>query len=262
MKKSVQVVKKVIVSIFVILAVSMMIFTIVSVSVFDKNNRDLFGYKAFVVLSDSMSKTDFSAGSLIFVKEVKPSTLKEGDIISYISTNTENFGETVTHKIRRLTKNENGEPGFITYGTTTDTDDEKIVTYPFVLGKYEFHLSGVGHFFMFLKTTPGYVLCIFLPFMMLILFNGIRSVKLFKAYKQEQRAELQAEREKIEAEREEARKMMEELLKLKAELTVGQTAQPEQAAQPDQTVQPEQAVQQEQTAQPVAAVLPEQPDNI
>ena len=41
----------------VALAVFMMIFTIVSVSTFDRADRNLFGYKAFIVLSDSMSKS-------------------------------------------------------------------------------------------------------------------------------------------------------------------------------------------------------------
>ena len=117
-----------------------MIFTIVSVSTFNRNDRHLFGYRAYIVLSDSMSKTDFDAGDLVLVKEVAPSTLKEGDIISYISQNTENYGEVVTHKIRELVTDANGERGFITYGTTTDTNDETIVTYPFVLGKYQTHL--------------------------------------------------------------------------------------------------------------------------
>ena len=60
----------------------------------------------------------------------------------------------MTHKIRSLTTDADGQPAFITYGTTTDTDDEMPVTYPYVLGKYEKCLSGVGNFFQFLKTTP------------------------------------------------------------------------------------------------------------
>ena len=67
------------------LAACMMIFTIVSVATFDRADRNLFGFKAFIVLSDSMKKTDFNAGDLVLVKEVDPSTLKEGDIIAYTS---------------------------------------------------------------------------------------------------------------------------------------------------------------------------------
>ena len=203
----------------------MMIFTVVSVSTFDRADRNLFGYKAFIVLSDSMSKTDFSAGDLVLVKEVDPSTLKEGDIIAYTSQNTANYGETVTHKIRKLTTDAAGEPGFITYGTTTDTDDETVVTYPYVLGKYSLHIPKVGSFFQFLKTTPGYIVCILMPFLLLILLEGIRCIRLFKKYKSEQQAELQAERDKIEADRAETQRMMQELLQMKAQMAQNEQKQ-------------------------------------
>ncbi len=230
MKKALHIIKNIFTWLVVALAVCMMIFTIVSVNTFDRSDRSIFGYKAFIVLSDSMSKTDFDAGDLILSKEVDPSTLQVGDIISYQSTNTENYGEIVTHKIRELTKDAEGNPGFITYGTTTDTNDENIVTYSFVLGKYQIRLPGVGKFFQFLKTTPGYIICIFLPFLLLILMQGINSIRLFRKYKQEQLAELEAEREKqkqeleeerrrLETQQAESQKLMAELLRLKQELS-------------------------------------------
>jgi signal peptidase len=216
--KALKIIRSIFVWLMVALAVFMMIFTIVSVSTFDRADRNLFGYKAFIVLSDSMSKTDFNAGDLVLVKAVDPSTLKEGDIIAYTSQNTTNYGETVTHKIRKLTTDANGEPGFVTYGTTTDTDDETVVTYPYVLGKYSSHIPKVGTFFQFLKTTPGYIVCILIPFLLLILLEGIRCIRLFRKYKAEQQAELQAERDKIAADRAETQRMMQELLQMKAQM--------------------------------------------
>ena len=218
MKKVLNIIKNILVWGIALLAISMMIFTIVSVTTFNRNDRQLFGYRAYIALSDSMSKTDFNAGDLVLVKETDPSTLKEGDIISYISQNTENYGEVVTHKIRSLTTDANGEPGFITYGTTTDTDDETIVTYPFVLGKYQKHIPKIGTFFQFLKTTQGYFVCIFIPFMLLILYQGLNCIRLFRRYKKEQMEEMEAERAKIEEERAESAKMMAELQALKAQL--------------------------------------------
>lgn len=106
--KALKIIRSIFVWLMVALAVFMMIFTIVSVSTFDRADRSLFGYKAFIVLSDSMSKTDFKAGDLVLVKAVDPSTLKEGDIIAYTSQNTSNYGETVTHKIRKITTDANG----------------------------------------------------------------------------------------------------------------------------------------------------------
>lgn len=216
--KALNVIKNIVVWLIVVIAAGMMVFTIVSVSTFDRAERSLFGYKAFIVLSDSMSKTDFNAGDLVLVKEVDPSTLQEGDIISYTSQNSSNYGEVVTHKIRKLTTDANGEPGFITYGTTTDTDDETIVTYEYVIGKYSKSIPKVGTFFQFLKSTPGYIVCILIPFLILILLEGIRCIRLFRKYKSEQQAELQAERDKIEADRAEAQRMMQELLQMKAQM--------------------------------------------
>ena len=199
-------------------AVGMMIFTVFSVNTFDQNHRSVFGYKAFIVRSDSMSKTDFDAGDVIFVKDVDPTTLKEGDIIAYLSRNNHNYGDTVTHKIRRLTTTADGEPGFVTYGTTTDTDDEMIVTYPYVLGKYTGVIPKVGTFFTFLKTTQGYILCILIPCMLLILYEGFNCIKLFRQYRREQMEEIEAEKKNLEEERRQSAEMMKELMALKAQL--------------------------------------------
>lgn len=218
MKKALNIIKNIFVWLITIFAIFMMIFTLVSVNTFNRAERNLFGYKMFIVLSDSMSKTDFDAGDIVLVKETDPASLKEGDIIAYISQNSHNFGEIVTHKIRKLTTDANGSPGFITYGTTTDTDDETIVTYPYVVGKYTGHIPKAGTFFQFLKTTPGYIICILLPFLLLILFQGLNTIRLFRRYKQEQLEEIQEERERLEAERVKSEKLMQELLELKQQL--------------------------------------------
>ena len=222
MKKALNIIKTVFVGLVVAMAVFMMIFTVISATTFDRNDRSIFGYKIYIVNSDSMAATDFDAGSLIFVKEVKPATLQEGDIITFMSQDTDSFGETITHKIRKLTTDAEGNPGFVTYGTTTGVDDETIVTYPYVLGQYQRHIPGIGTFFNFLKTTPGYFVCIFTPFMLIILYEGVKFFNLFRRYKKEQMEEMQAERDKIEAEKIENAKMLEELRALKAQLEGGQ----------------------------------------
>ncbi len=218
MKKALSIISTVLVWTLVVATVGMMIFTIISVNTFDQANRSIFGYKFFIVRSDSMSKTDFDAGDIVFVKNVDPATLQVGDIIAFTSQNTNNFGETVTHKIRELTTNANGDPAFVTYGTTTDTNDETAVTYPYVLGKYTGRIPKVGSFFQFLKTTPGYILCIFVPFLLLILYQGFNCIQLFRRYKKEQMEELEAERAKIEEERRQSMEMMKELQALKEQL--------------------------------------------
>ncbi len=229
MKKALDIIKTILVWLVVAVAVFMMIFTIVSVNTFDRNDRALFGMKAYTVLSDSM-KAEFSSGSIILVKEVDPATLKPGDIISYISQSTEGFGEVITHKIREKTIDAQGNPGFITYGTTTGVNDENVVTYPYVTGKYVGHVPALGHFFQFLKTPPGYFVCIFIPFALLILYQGIKCINLFRRYKKEQMAEMQEEKDKLAAEREENARMLAELQALKAQMSANNAAKEQEPA--------------------------------
>ena len=228
LKKALNIIKNIIVWAVVVFAVLMTLFTIISVNTFNRNDRQIMGYKLYIVDSDSMSKTDFSAGDLIMVKEVDPSTLKEGDIITYISQNGASFGETVTHKIRKLTTDARGNPGFVTYGTTTDTDDETIVTYMYVLGKYENKIPKLGYFFNFMKTPAGYIICIFIPFMILIIYQGVRCFMLFRKYKKQQLDDMQTERDQLATEREKNEQILAELKELKAKLD-GQVAATETA---------------------------------
>ena len=227
MKKIFNIIKNILVGAVVAIAVFMMIFTVISVNTFNRTDREIMGYSAFVVMSDSMSKTDFNAGDVIFVKNVDPATLEAGDIIAFQSQNSANYGEVVTHKIRKRITMGDGEQAFVTYGTTTDVDDESAVTYPYILGKYQGRLPKIGTFFQFLKTTQGYIVCILVPFALLMLYQGLNCFRLFKKYKSEQMEELQAERAQIEEERKAAAEMLKELQMLKEQLGAAGTQKPQ-----------------------------------
>lgn len=223
MKKFWNIASKVLVCLVIIFTVSVMIFTIVSVNTVGRNDRDIFGYKAYIVLSDSMSKTDFDAGDLVLVKEVDPTTLKEGDIISFISENPDNKGQVITHKIRSKATDQYGNPGFITYGTSTGISDDAVVSYAHIQGKYCFALPNVGTFFNFLRTTPGYIICILLPFLLLIGYQAVTCVVLFRRYRAQQMDDIKKEKQELEAERKKSEEMLEELKRLKAQLQGGST---------------------------------------
>ena len=225
----------------------MMIFTVVTVSTVDRNDRSMFGLRFYIVLTDSMSKSEnnadmdvhFNAGDIVIVKNIKdPTMLKAGDIIAFMSTNEVSYGETVTHMIREAKRTPAGELiGYVTFGTNTGVDDEALVEPAYVLGTYSGKLPGVGNFFVYLRSTPGYILCILLPFMLLILYNGVNVIRLFRRYKREQTEILDAEKAEIAAERKQNEEMMRELLELKAKLEQQATAQkaPEEENESDNT---------------------------
>jgi signal peptidase I len=232
-KKILGISAKVLSIIIIAVTVFMMVFTIFSTLTFDRNDRNLFGIRFYVVLTDSMSpsennkedKVHFDAGDIVLIKNVKnKAALKEGDVIAFVSKNKPSFGETVTHKIRRVEKTDDGKIiGYTTYGTNTGVDDDVIVQPEFVIGKYAGKLPNIGHFFAFLKTTPGYIVCILVPFLLLITWQGVNTVRLFKQYRREQMADIEEERAQIAKEREESAAMLKELQALKEQLAKQQS---------------------------------------
>lgn len=232
-KKILGISAKVLSILIIAVTVFMMVFTIFSTLTFDRNDRNLFGIRFYVVLTDSMSpsennkedKVHFDAGDIVLIKSVKnKAALKEGDVIAFVSKNSSSFGETVTHKIRRVEKTDDGKIiGYTTYGTNTGVDDDVIVQPEFVIGKYAGKLPNIGHFFAFLKTTPGYIVCILVPFLLLISWQGVNTVRLFKQYRKEQMADIEEERAQIAKEREESAAMLKELQALKEQLAKQQS---------------------------------------
>ena len=227
-KKVLNISLRVVTWLLVAFTVFMMIFTIFTVATVDKNDRSIFGFKFYIVRTDSMSLSEknkdmdvhFNAGDIILIKNLDDTrNLQAGDIIAFMSTNSISYGETVTHMIREVKRTEEGKLlGYVTFGTNTDTDDEALVEPEYVLGAYAGKLPGVGNFFAFVKSTPGYIICILVPFLLLILYNGVNVIRLFRKYKKEQTDIMAAEREQLEQERAENQRMMAQLLELKAQL--------------------------------------------
>lgn len=245
-KKAFQITCKIMIWLLVTFTVLMMIFTVVTVATVDKNERSIFGFRFYVVRTDSMSLSDkntdlavhFNAGDIVIVKNIDEEAkrqLQAGDVITFMSVNSESYGETVTHMIREVKMNSEGKLlGYVTYGTNTGVNDEALVEPAFVMGVYQGKLAGVGKFFAFVRSIPGYIVCVFTPFLLLILYNGANIIRLFRRYKREQTEAIQAEKDKIKAERAENQRMMEELLALKAQLDQkSQEGTPEPAYEAD-----------------------------
>jgi hypothetical protein len=246
--------------------VFIMLFTIVSVSMVGKDGekggggkkgKSIFGYQLMIVRTDSMSKSEnnkdmkvhFESGDIIIIEAIsieEASNLKAGQIISFISMNEdESRGQPITHMIKEPIEDKNGVIiAYKTFGTNTGAEDEIPVEPGLILGVYSGKIPELGNFFAFIKSVPGYIVCILTPFLLIILYNGANVIRLFRRYKKEQTAKIQAERAEIAAERREAEDMMKELLALKAQLQQQQTqTQPIEQAQPIEEVKETQPVE-------------------
>lgn len=98
---------------------------------------DFFGFKSFVIISESMEPT-IMTGDAILSKEVKQEELKEKDIISF-----HDQGDINTHRIVEILEDD----GIIKYKTKGDNnkkEDKELVTYDKIEGVYQFRIKGFG----------------------------------------------------------------------------------------------------------------------
>lgn len=209
-KKLLNIINNVISWLIIIFTIFVMLFTIFSI-VIKNNDNYIFGHKFLIVRGDSMSATDFYAGDLIMIKKINPDNLEEGDIITFISTAKENFGEYVTHKIRLKIEIDEGIYEFLTYGTTTNVNDDVKVTETQIVGVYVKNFPFLGWLFSFLRSVPGYIICVAIPFILVIIYLVYKWFILFKEYKTEQKFELMKEKER-------SREMEKEIENLKEQL--------------------------------------------
>ncbi len=167
------------------------------------------GITPLIVLTESMEE-DFSGGSLIFTKAASAEEIKEGDIISYFDPKLSG-DEVTTHKVRFITKDQNGELVFWTYGTSNTLkafedvtiDDCEEIHSKYFIGRYTgTHIAGLGSFAMFMQSTWGLIICIGVPIAALVAYDIIRR----------RQGEKQAAEDKDELMRE-----LEELRRLKSE---------------------------------------------
>lgn len=250
-KKALKITGNVLTGIVAVLVVVMTVLTVFSMVFNRDGTASVFGVQAYVVQSDSMTP-EFAAGDAIFSEEVNPEELVAGDIITFISRDSASYGQTITHCIREVTTH-NGELAFITYGIATGVDDGTPAAASDVLGRYTFRIAGLGSFFEFLKSVPGYIVCILLPFLAIIGLQIANIVSAVRAARAEKAAAAAAERSRVEA-------LEEEVARLRAQVggaSVGaQTPQPAEAqtdgGQTAETAPVEESADKESAAEPPA----------
>ena len=121
-----------------------------------------FGVKPFCVISGSM-RPEYPVGSLIYVKEVDPSTINPRDVITYKLPN----GTPSTHRVLYV---DEVNKLFYTKGDANDTKD-KPVEFDALIGIPVFKIPIVGFFAFYIQNPPGsYIAIAVVAILLLISF--------------------------------------------------------------------------------------------
>ena len=144
---------------------------------------DFGGVLPLIVLTDSMYP-DIKSGDLIFCKTVATEEVAVGDVISFFDP-AGNGSTIVTHRVLEVTEL-SGQLAWRTKGDNNNTEDRLLVTADKLVAVYEdTRLPGFGNVALFMQTTPGLIVCVVCPILLLVGYDMIRRRMYEKANKQD-----------------------------------------------------------------------------
>lgn len=171
-------------------------------------------YVPFIVQTDSMEGT-IEAGDIIITSKIDAEDVKIDDIITFYDPEG-NGTSTVTHRVIGIETKKDGEIVFTTigdvvlkqniekYGSFEAIPEHTLMviteTVPEenVIAKYEFRIPIVGHISIFMSTIPGFIVCVFLPLLLLVGYDILRR-RIYDRAKQADTDALKAEIERLKA---------------------------------------------------------------
>lgn len=153
------------------------------------------GRLPLIVLTDSMYP-GIKSGDLIIDHTVEPEDVKVGDVISFFDPDG-NGTSIVTHRVVDIVE-DNGEMKFQTKGDNNNTEDKALVPMESLVGVYDLKINKAGHVALFMQTTPGLILCIGVPIVLLVGYDMIRR-RLYEKNKTQDTDALLAELEQLRA---------------------------------------------------------------
>ena len=180
-KKYANTVKKVLAVILVIL-----IYNIILIFISAENDGiELFGYRAYVITSDSMEPA-INNGDAIVVKNCEEEDLQTGDVITF-----EQNQEVITHRIQKIEEDQTtNEKTYITKGDNNNIEDSENIKFSAIIGKCILTIPYLGNIISVLENK---LIVLIIILIILILF-------FLKIQKQE-KLENRREKKKIEEEK-------------------------------------------------------------
>lgn len=136
----------------------------------------------YTIISGSMLPTIKVYDVVVNLKIDDPVKLKEGDVITFISQSKINYGETITHRINKITYN-NGTYYFTTKGDNNLVPDETPVEFNNIIGKVVLKIPQLGQAQFFLLKQGSKLFLVLIPSFGILIYDLLKMLNLFDTKK-------------------------------------------------------------------------------
>lgn len=161
----------------------------------------------YTIISGSMLPTIKVYDVVVNLRIDDPVKLKEGDVITFISQSKINYGETITHRINKITYN-NGSYYFTTKGDNNLVPDETPVEFNNIIGKVVLKIPQLGQAQFFLLKQGSKLFLVLIPSFGILIYDLLKMLNLFDTKKKVDKS-LETKDNKLSKEEEE--KLKEEI---------------------------------------------------
>lgn len=166
-----------IVLIFLILLATILIYYVVSSKIYEAKGKKYEPLiSLYTIISPSM-EPNINVYDVVLTKRVKPDEIKEGDVITFISSSTLGEGLTITHRVKSVIKTE-GDIKFRTQGDNNPIPDSALVTSNNLLGKVVFTIPFLGYIQFMLQSKSGWLFFLLIPAIIVVIYDVVKVIKL------------------------------------------------------------------------------------
>lgn len=161
----------------------------------------------YTIISGSMLPTIKVYDVVVNLRVDDPSKLHEGDVITFISQSKINYGDTITHRINKITY-DNGTYYFTTKGDNNLVPDESPVEFNNIIGKVILKIPQLGQAQFFLLKQGSKLFLILIPSFGILIYDLLKMLNLVDTKKKVDRS-LEIKENKLS--KEEEKKLKEEI---------------------------------------------------
>lgn len=167
-------------TIFVLLMIIMaaLIYYFVAIRIYaSKGSGHEPKFSLYTIITPSMTPNINVYDVVIDIKVNKPEDIKINDVITFNSSIPGVRGGTITHRVIAINKDTEGKYHYTTKGDFNLVDDGVDVEFENIVGKVALRIPQLGRVQSFLATKFGWIACILLPALYVIIKDIIKILK-------------------------------------------------------------------------------------
>lgn len=167
-----------IVLVFLVLLAAVLVYYVVSSKISEmKGDGSQPNIALYTIISPSMEPNINVYDVVITSKVNDTSSIKEGDIITFVSESSLGEGLTITHRVKEVIKT-GKDIKFRTKGDNNPIPDSSLVSSDKILGKVIFKIPFLGRVQFLLQSKSGWVFALLIPALLVVIYDVFKVIRL------------------------------------------------------------------------------------